>query len=98
MDAIAEAQEKKIADKERRETVRREASYVRDHEGHMNYRTARGEGVPIGSGAMESQCSQNKNQFRRRGQFWSKTGFAPFLEDAVWHTNDALKSLYRRTA
>ena len=47
---------------------------------------------------MESQCSQNKNQFRRRGQFWSKTGFAPLLEDAVWHTNDALKSLYRRTA
>ena len=66
------------------------ASYAR--------KTSRRGGIPMGSGAMESQCSQNKNQFRRRGQFWSKTGFAPLLEDAVWHTNDALKSLYRRTA
>ena len=41
MDAIAEAEEKKIADRERRETVRREASYFRDHEEHMDYRTAR---------------------------------------------------------
>ena len=40
-DAIAEAEEKKITDKERRETVGREASYFRDHEEHMDYRTAR---------------------------------------------------------
>ena len=98
MDAIAEAEEKKIADKERRETVRREASYFRDHEEHMDYRTARGEGVPIGSGAMESQCSQNQNRFKRRGQFWSKGGFASFLEAYVWYTNRELMHLYRRTA
>ena len=98
MDAIAEAEEKKIADKERRETVRREASYFRDHEEHMDYRTARGEGVPIGSGAMESQCSQNQNRFKRRGQFWSKRGFASFLEAYVWYTNDEIKYLYRPVA
>ena len=98
MDAIAEAEEKKIADKERRETVRREASYFRDHEEHMDYRTARGEGVPIGSGAMESQCSQNQNRFKRRGQFWSKGGFASFLEAYVWYTNNEIKYLYRTAA
>ena len=64
-------------------------------------KTSTREGVPMGSGAMESQCSQNR--FRRRGQFWSKAGFAPLLfapllEDDVWHTNDALKRLCRRTA
>ena len=98
MDAIAETEEKKIADKERRETVRREASYFRDHEGHMDYRTARGEGVPIGSGAMESQCSQNQNRFKRRGQFWSKSGFASFLAAYVWYTNDELDVIYRQSA
>jgi len=98
MDAIAEAEERKIADKERRETVRREASYFRDHEEHMDYRTARGDGVPIGSGAMESQCSQNQNRFKRRGQFWSKGGFASFLEAYVWYTNGEIKYLYRPAA
>ena len=98
MDAIAEAEEKKIADKERRDTVRREASYFRDHEEHMGYRTARREGVPIGSGAMESQCSQNQNRFKRRGQFWSKGGFASFLEAYVWYTNEEIKYLYRHAA
>lgn len=98
MDAIAEAEEKKIADRERRETVRREASYFRDHEGHMDYRTARREGVPIGSGAMESQCSQNQNRFKRRGQSWSRGGFASFLEAYVWYANNEIKYLYRPAA
>ena len=98
IDAIAEAEERKISDKERQETVRREASYFKGHEEHMDYRTARAEGVPIGSGAMESQCSQNQNRFKRRGQFWSKDGFASFLEAYVWYTNDETKYLYRRAA
>ena len=74
--AIAEAEERKNKDKTRAETVRRETSYFRDHEKHMDYRTAQKDGVPIGSGAMESQCSQNQNRFKRRGQFCSKGGFA----------------------
>lgn len=98
MDAIAEAEEKKIADKGRREAVGREASYFRGHGGHMDYRTARREGVPIGSGAMESQCSQNQNRFKRRGQFWSKGGFTSFLEAYVWYTNNEIKYLYRRAS
>lgn len=98
MDAIAEAEGKKIADRERREAVGREASYFRGHGGHMDYRTARREGVPIGSGAMESQCSQNQNRFKRRGQFWSKGGFTSFLEAYVWYTNNEIKYLYRRAS
>ena len=98
MDAIAEAEQTKIDDKARRETVRRESEYFKGHREHMDYRTARCEGVPIGSGAMESQCSQNQNRFKRRGQFWSKAGFASFLAAYVWYTNDELKYLYRRAA
>ena len=98
MDAIADAERAKIGDKARRETVRRESEYFKGHAEHMDYRTARREGVPIGSGAMESQCSQNQNRFKRRGQFWSKEGFASFLEAYVWYANDELKYLYRQAA
>ena len=52
----------------------------------------------LGRGAMESQCSQNQNRFKRRGQFWSKGGFASFLEAYVWYTNDEIKYLYRPAA
>lgn len=95
MDAIAECEEKKVRDKDRAETIRRESAYFREHEKHMDYRTARSEDVPIGSGAMESQCSQNQNRFKRRGQFWSKGGFASFMKAYVWYTNDELNFLYR---
>ena len=98
MDAIAEAENRKIRDKARRETVKREAAYFREHEEHMDYRGARADGAPIGSGAMESQCSQNQNRFKRRGQFWSETGFAPFLRAYVWYTNDEIKYLYKVAA
>ena len=98
MVAIAEAEEREIEDKTRAETVRREASYFRDHEKHMDYRTAQKDGVPIGSGAMESQCSQNQNRFKRRGQFWSKGGFASFVAAYVWYVNDELKYLYRQAS
>lgn len=98
MVAIAEADEREIEDKTRAETVRREAGYFRDHEKHMDYRTARKDGVPIGSGAMESQCSQNQNRFKRRGQFWSKGGFASFVAAYVWYVNDELKYLYRQAS
>ena len=98
MDAIAESENRKIDDKARAETVSREANYFRDHEKHMDYRMARKEGVPIGSGAMESQCSQNQNRFKRRGQFWSKEGFALFLNAYVWYINNELKFLYRSAA
>ena len=98
MVAIAEAYEREIEDKTRAEAVRREASYFRDHEKHMDYRTAQKDGVPIGSGAMESQCSQNQNRFKRRGQFWSKGGFASFVAAYVWYVNDELKYLYRQAS
>ena len=52
----------------------------------------------LGRGAMESQCSQNQNRFKRRGQFWSRGGFASFLEASVWYTNNEIKCLYRPAA
>ena len=98
LEAVAEHELAKIKDPERQATARREASYFADHRDHMDYPRARADGVPIGSGAMESQCSQNQNRFKRRGQFWSKKGFAAFLELYVWYTNGELDCLYREAA
>lgn len=98
MDAIADAEQMKIKDDERRDIVRRESEYFKNHAEHMDYRTAKKESVPIGSGAMESQCSQNQNRFKRRGQFWSKDGFASFLLAYVWYTNDELDNLYQKAS
>ena len=55
-------------------------------------------GIPIGSGAMESQCSQNQNRFKRRGQFWSDGGFASFVKAYVRYANGELGYSYSRKA
>ena len=98
LEAVAERELAKIADPDRQTAARREASYFADHREHMDYPGALADGAPIGSGAMESQCSQNQNRFKRRGQFWSKKGFAAFLELYVWYTNGELDCLYRGAA
>ena len=46
----------------------------------MAYDKAAAEGVPIGNGAMESQCSRFQNRFKRRGQFWTARESGSFLE------------------
>jgi len=88
--AIAEIDWKSIRRREARKTARREAAYFQSHADHMDYDKNAALGVPIGSGAMESQCSQNQNRFKRRGQFWSDDGFAAFIETYVRYTNGEL--------
>jgi len=68
--------------------------YFNSHRNHMDYPAATRAGLPIGSGSMESQCSQFQNRFKRRGQFWTKKGFAALLEVAVRHQNGELNSLW----
>lgn len=70
------------------------SAYFEDHKNHMDYPRAARNGLPIGSGSMESQCSQFQNRFKRRGQFWMKNGFAGLLEVCVRHQNGELGSLW----
>ena len=70
------------------------SAYFEDHKNHMDYSCAIRNGLPIGSGSMESQCSQFQNRFKRRGQFWMKKGFAGLLEVCVRHQNGELRSLW----
>lgn len=69
-------------------------AYFQTHRTHLDYPGAAKAGLPIGSGSMESQCSQFQNRFKRRGQFWTKDGFGAFIEVAVRHQNGELRSLW----
>ena len=81
-----------------RSAIRRETAYFAKHEEHMDYPRNQRLGIPIGSGAMESQCSQNQNRFKRRGQFRSDDGFASFVKAYVRYANGELGYSYSRKA
>jgi len=76
------------------ETIRREKAYCEKHKEHMDYSGCKKSGLPIGSGSVESLCSQLQNRLKRTGQFWSKEGFAALLEIIVRFRNRELNSLW----
>jgi len=76
------------------EVIREQNAYFRSHAEHMDYAKNAAQGVPIGSGSVESLCSQFQNRLKRTGQFWSKTGFAALLRLTVRHWNGELDSLW----
>jgi len=76
--------------------VERERDYFQSHREHVHYQAMATRGCPIGSGAMESFCSQLQGRFKRCGQFWSPAGMADLLALEVARRNldwDALWSL-----
>lgn len=75
---------------EARKVAEREVNYFQKHKGHMDYDKRRKEGVPIGSGAVESLCGQFQDRLKRRGQFWSRKGFSAMLRAYVWYLNEEL--------
>lgn len=70
------------------------ANYFRDHREHIHYAQLDEDQVPVGSGAMESQCAQFQDRFKRTGQFWSDRGFANLLAIDVRVRNDELHYLW----
>jgi hypothetical protein len=81
-----------------RETLRVENAYFRSHAAHMDYAANAAQGVPIGSGSVESLCAQLQNRLKRTGQFWTKKGFAALLRILVRHRNNELDSLWMAPA
>jgi len=80
------------------ETIRVQNAYFRSHAGHMDYATNAAMGVPIGSGSVESLCSQFQNRLKRTGQFWTKEGFAALIRLVVRQWNGELDSLWLASA
>ena len=80
------------------EALREQNAYFRKHAEHMDYAENAALGVPIGSGSVESLCSQFQNRLKRTGQFWSKKGFAALLSIIVRKWNGELDALWMAAA
>ena len=80
------------------EIIREQDAYFRNHAEHMDYAANAALGVPIGSGSVESLCSQFQNRLKRTGQFWTKAGFAALLRVMVRKWNGELDSLWLASA
>ena len=76
------------------EAIRAQNAYFRSHADHMDYAQNADQGVPIGSGSVESLCSQFQNRLKRTGQFWTKTGSAALLRITVRYWNGELDPLW----
>ena len=75
-----------LATKEgRQKKVKTEVNYFKAHQDHLHYQAVDERGGPIGSGAVESLCSQLQDRFKRTGQFWTRRGLRHLLavEEAV---------------
>jgi len=71
------------------ELVEREIKYFQTHRDHIHYQDNAAKGFPIGSGAVESGCSQFQDRFKRTGQFWNSAslGYLQALKVA-YHNGD----------
>lgn len=69
----------------RQKKVKTEVNYFKTHRHHLHYQAVDRRGGPIGSGAVESLCSQLQNRFKRTGQFWTRRGLRHLLavEEAI---------------
>jgi len=76
------------------EAIEREIGYFDEHKDRMDYKTAKSLGQPVGSGAIESTCSQFQRRFKLPGQFWSLEGDEAFLALATLHRNERWHRLF----
>lgn len=56
------------------DSLRREAGYFDDNQRRMQYQELREDGLPIGSGMVESACKQFRARLAGPGMRWNRTG------------------------
>lgn len=80
--------------REQSEAIKREINYFKEHQHRMDYKKGKTLGQPVGSGAIESTCSQYQRRFKLTGQFWSLEGDEAFLALSTLHRNGRWKQLF----
>jgi hypothetical protein len=85
-------------DADQRQTLKREAAYFRNHKSRLDYPKDKQYGIPLGSGAMESACSQIQGRFKRPGQFWTKSGERNLLALELARRNRDWNKLWEQEA
>ncbi len=84
---------RKLTDRQR-QAIDREINYFQQHKERMDYKNGKTLGQPVGSGAIESTCSQYQRRFKLTGQFWSLAGDEAFLALATLHRNNRWSQLF----
>ena len=84
--------------KKERAAIARELEYFQQHKHRMDYKTGKALGQPVGSGAIESTCSQYQRRFKLTGQFWTLAGDEAFLALATLHRNGRWNQLFPQDA
>src|SRR5208283_1318680 len=74
--------------------LQRQSQYFLNHRDHLDYQAVAERGAPIGSGAVESQCSQFQDRFKRTGQFWTRPGLRNLLALHVMTQNKTFAYLW----
>jgi hypothetical protein len=79
---------------EQRAAVEKEIGYFNTHKKRMDYKNGKQLGQPVGSGAIESTCSQYQRRMKLTGQFWSLEGDEAFLALSTLHRNGRWHHLF----
>lgn len=79
------------------ELVQREIKYFQNHREHLHYQANAAQGFPVGSGAVESGCSQFQDRFKRTGQFWNSASMGHLQALKVARHNGDWDELCNRT-
>ncbi len=80
--------------RKKRKMIGKELAYFKTHKDRMDYKTGKALGQPVGSGAIESTCSQYQRRFKLTGQFWTLAGDEAFLALATLHRNGRWSLLF----
>lgn len=84
--------------KKQRDALVKEMDYFKTHKDRMDYKTGKALGQPVGSGAIESTCSQYQRRFKLTGQFWTLAGDEAFLAMATLHRNGRWNQIFPHDA
>lgn len=81
-----------------KEKLDQEIGYFTTHHQRMDYKQAKANGEPVGSGPVESTAGQYQTRFKCTGQFWTLEGDEPLLALATLYRNERWHLLYPHAA
>jgi hypothetical protein len=81
-----------------KEKLDQEIGYFITHHHRMDYKQAKADGEPVGSGPVESTAGQYQTRFKCTGQFWTLEGDEPLLALATLYRNERWHLLYPHAA
>lgn len=82
-----------------RQALENLCTYLETHHEHLDYARYRQEGLPIGSGCVESTCKWLIQQrFKGVGMRWSESGLNHLLHLRLAWTNERFESLFEQTS